>query len=396
MISFCEHIGFKPGSRVALGMSGGVDSSVAARLLMDAGFDVLGVTCMFTDDAHTRQAIADARDVADRLGIPHVVKDCTQRFACSVVDAFVGEYAAGRTPSPCVVCNRACKIPSLIEAADEAGCAFVATGHYARVVRRGGRFAVACAAHLQKDQSYMLSLLSQDQLARLLLPLGSIAEGKPRVRELAAAWGMPVASKSDSQDICFIHGSHLDFLAERGLASKPGDIVNLEGRVVGRHSGLHRYTIGQRKGLDIGGAPEPYYVVAKRPERNELVVAFARDALIGGVLVRDMVWQAASPEALDAIWRIGGIVPALAKVRYRQTAAACCVLPCCDADFASGEGVGQGTSPQPGEVPDSVLLSFDAPQATTAPGQYAVLYDGDTVLGAGVIESIMRLGSAGQ
>lgn len=404
VISFVEHIDMRPGARVALGMSGGVDSSVSARLLMDAGFDVVGVTCVFVDDENARAAVADARCVAEKLGIEHVTKDCTRRFSCSVIDPFVDEYAAGRTPSPCVVCNRRCKIPSLTEAADELGCDFVATGHYAKVVRRRGRLAVACAAYLPKDQSYMLSMLSQDQLARLVLPLGSLSQGKDHVRALAAQWGLPVASKSDSQDICFIHGSHLDFLSRRGLREDPGDIVSLDGRVLGRHKGLHRYTIGQRKGLDIGGAPEPYYVVDKRVGANELVVAFASDAFVEGVRVAGMTWQSGDRDVLVATCAEGGFLPCAVKLRYRQKAASCRVMLAADAaGFAEAAGVAgvacaayEGVEAAAVRLADAVDVVLDSPQAATAPGQYAVFYDGDVVLGAGVIESLRRCGDGGR
>lgn len=355
-------------------MSGGVDSSASARILMDAGFDVVGVTCVFVDDEASRKAVSDAREVADVLGVEHIVKDCTKRFSCNVVDPFVQAYAAGKTPSPCVVCNGSCKIPSLLEAADTAGCDFVATGHYANVVRRNGRLAVARAAFLPKDQSYMLAMLSQDQLARLILPLGAVSQGKAYIRERAALWGLPVASKSDSQDICFIHGSHLDFLADRGFADDPGFIVTLDGRRVGRHKGLHRYTIGQRKGLDIGGASEPYYVVGKRADANELVVAFAADASIDGVSVEGMAWQGlSSDQAARAIASEGGL-SCTVKLRYRQQAMPCRIVSC--------EARGSSAA--------AVRVELDEPQAATAPGQYAVFYDGDIVLGAGVIASSTR------
>lgn len=369
MISFEEHTELHPGARVVLGMSGGVDSSVAARLLMDAGLEVIGVTCVFVDDDASRKAIEDARCVAEILGIQHEVKDCTAVFSCQVIDAFVSEYAAGRTPSPCVVCNRTCKIPALIEAADSLGCDFVATGHYANVVRRRDRFAIAHAAYEPKDQSYMLALLAQDQLKRLLLPLGAFEEGKTAVRALAREWGLPVASKSDSQDICFIHGSHLDFLADRGLAEEPGRIVSLDGRVLGRHEGLHRYTIGQRKGLNIGGAPEPYYVVEKRPHANELVVAFASEAMIGSAHVSHMVWQSVAPEEIARRCDERGPFSCSVKLRYRQAAVPCRLV------------LG---------APGSVRIVLDSPQATTAPGQYAVFYDEGVVIGGGVIEQTMR------
>lgn len=369
MISFGEHTELRPGARVALGMSGGVDSSVAARLLMDAGLEVVGITCVFVDDEASQKAVEDARCVAEQLGIVHETRDRTAAFSCHVIDAFVDEYAAGRTPSPCVVCNKACKIPALIDAADELGCDFVATGHYANVVRRRDRFAIARAAYAPKDQSYMLAMLSQDQLKRLLLPLGPLEEGKTAVRALAREWGLPVASKSDSQDICFIHGSHLDFLANRGLAGKPGRIVSLDGKVLGRHEGLHRYTIGQRKGLNIGGAPEPYYVVEKHSDANELVVAFASEAMIGSAYVSHMVWQSIASEEMMQRCGEQGSFPCSVKLRYRQAAAPCRLIP---------------------GAPDSVRVVLEDPQATTAPGQYAVFYDEGVVIGGGVIARTMR------
>lgn len=389
----------RPGARVALGMSGGVDSSVAARLLTDAGLEVVGITCVFVDDEASQKAVEDARCVAEQLGIAHEARDRTAAFSCHVIDAFVDEYAAGRTPSPCVVCNRACKIPALIDAADELGCDFVATGHYANVVRRRDRFAIAQAAYAPKDQSYMLAMLSQDQLKRLLLPLGSLNEGKAAVRALAREWDLPVASKSDSQDICFIHGSHLDFLANRGLAGKPGRIVSLDGKVLGRHEGLHRYTIGQRKGLNIGGAPEPYYVVEKRPGTNELVVAFASEAMIGSVRVSRMAWQAIAPEEVAQRCDEQGSFPCSVKLRYRQAAMPCQLVlgahDFVDENYARREGFEGGernrTETLLDAEADSVQVVLEDPQATTAPGQYAVFYDEGVVIGGGVIERTMRV-----
>lgn len=386
MISFGEHINAAPGVRVAVGMSGGVDSSVTALMLMEAGFEVCGVTCLFADDAHAHAAVHDARAVAASLGIAHETRDCTQAFSCNVVDAFVDSYARGLTPSPCVVCNKTCKIPSLIAAADDLGCDFVATGHYARVVSRAGRLAAARAAYAPKDQSYMLSMLAQDQLARLMLPLGSLREGKPEVRAIAARHGLAVASKSDSQDICFIHGSHLDFLEERGVVAHPGDIVDLQGRRVGRHAGLFRYTIGQRKGLDIGGAPEPYYVVAKRPEENELVVAFARDAAIDGVVVGGVRWQGASPDDAARLRADGNAMPCAVKLRYRQQATACCIAPA-DAQGRAMPFAGRSDVRREAGL---IAVMLDTPQPTTAPGQFAVFYDDDVVMCAGVIEQVVR------
>lgn len=349
--------------RVALGLSGGVDSSVAAALLLEAGYDVVGVTCLFTKDASTAEAVEDAQRVADQLGIPLVVKDSSKRFACNVVSPFVHSYAAGQTPSPCVNCNVSCKIPSLMDAADELGCAYVATGHYARVACEDGRYAAAVAADVAKDQSYMLSLLTQDQLARLLLPLGDIAGGKPEVRRMAEERGLPTASKSDSQDICFISGSHVTFLEERGVLPEPGAIVNAQGQELGKHQGLHRYTVGQRKGIGIGGAPEPYFVLEKDGESNRLVVGFAAEAKMRAAVVADVNWQGLPPQELNGL-------ACTVKLRYRQRA-----VPCAASTDAGG----------------NLLLELEDPQPLTAPGQYAVLYTNGTVLAAGVISQVIRI-----
>lgn len=362
--------------RVMVGMSGGVDSSVAVALLQDSGFEVIGVTCVFIDNEQSRRAADDAREVASLLGVKHVVRECCELFSAAVIRPFIESYAFGMTPSPCVECNRSCKIPSLIAAADEFGCEYVATGHYARVTTCEGRFAVAVAADDAKDQSYMLSMLPQRQLARLLLPLGSIPGGKPEVRRIANQRGLPTASKSDSQDICFIEGSHVPFLEAAGIEARPGDIVGLDATVLGRHEGLHRYTVGQRKGIGIGGAPEPYFVVEKRPDRNELVVAFASEARMVGASVSGLNWHAAHPDGGLYDFRAG--VECSVKLRYRQRAVAC------RAQLRSLDGCA-----------DRVLLELSEPQPLTSPGQFAVLYDGQTVLAAGVIDAIVRVGHDG-
>lgn len=385
--------------RVALGMSGGVDSSVAAALLLRAGYEVVGVTCLFADDGASKAAVRDARAVADLLGVEHVVFDARDMFAERVIRAFADGYACGLTPSPCVGCNARVKIPALLAAADKAveedgrPCDFVATGHYARVVRRGDRFAVACAADGAKDQSYMLSMLSQEQLSRLILPLGDVAGGKPEVRCIAREASLPTASKSDSQDICFIpDGDHLAFLEEHGATGEPGDIVDRDGRVLGTHEGLFRYTMGQRKGLGIGGAPEPYYVIGKDVSLNRLIVGFARDALIDRVSVVDMNWQSMSADVFaDQTVRCSPLSCAV-KLRYRQRAVPCRIVfsgaqEAARGPFESDRGLRFGASACEGSA-SAVRVLLDEPQATTAPGQFAVLYDGDVVLGAGIIESV--------
>lgn len=404
------------GRRVVLGMSGGVDSSVAAALLQQAGYEVVGVTCLFADDESSQAAVDDARAVAERLGIRHMVYDARALFDECVIRDFVEGYACGMTPSPCVGCNARVKIPALFAAAEQAMVSatadaddsanadiadaadgaldfFVATGHYARVTRRRNRFAITCAADAAKDQSYMLSMLSQEQLSRLLLPLGDVDGGKPEVRRIAQELGLPTASKSDSQDICFIpDGNHLAFLESHGVAAAPGDIVTRDGRVVGQHDGLFRYTIGQRKGLGIGGAPEPYYVVGKDAARNRLIVGFAHEALIDRAHVTRMNWQSISPEELAVRFAERGPLACSVKLRYRQHAVPCRLVPAgMEGDmglaFVSSRGLQFRPVSVEGSVPAATVL-LDEPQTPTAPGQFAVLYDGDAVLGAGAIESV--------
>lgn len=346
---------------VAVGMSGGVDSSVAAAVLLTDGWEVVGVTCVFQDDDRSAAAVRDAAAVCARLGVRHVVRDSTALFEACVVSPFVQDYARGVTPSPCVGCNARCKIPELLAAADEADCAFAATGHYARVSRResDGRFMVRTALDDAKDQSYMLSLLSQEQLSRLMLPLGGAT--KLAVRSMADDMGLPVAHKPESQDICFVEGDYADFLAQRGVMGAPGDIVDAKGRVLGRHDGLLRYTVGQRKGLGIGGAPEPYFVVEKRPGENRLVAGFRRDTFITGVVTGSVNWQAVEAPTEP--------LPCMVKLRYRSVPCACTVLPRSDG---------------------GATVRLESPQPTTAPGQYAVFYAGTTVLGGGVIMDVER------
>lgn len=362
------------GLSVVVGMSGGVDSSVAALALLRQGYQVVGVTCRFHDDLATTAAEHDASLVCKRLGISHEVFDATEDFERLVVVPFVADYANGLTPSPCVGCNMSCKVPSLIAAADELGCEFVATGHYARIARvptgEGGvggestggdfRFAVRTALDGSKDQSYMLSMLDQAQLARLVLPLGGMT--KPAVRQVADQAELPVAQKAESQDICFL-GEAEDYrglLASRGVSDRPGPIVLSDGSVVGEHCGLHGYTVGQRKGLGVAYR-EPLYVIRKEVEGNRLVVGTADEALISAVATGPVNWQAV--EGLREPMR------AMVKLRYRSRPVPCVVEP------APGGGA---------------TVYLNEPQPTTAPGQYAVFYVGDTVIGAAVIRKVVQ------
>ena len=347
--------------RVALGMSGGVDSSVSVEILKRAGYDVVGVTCVFHEDESSRVAVRDAAKVCERMGISHVAPDCTELFERQVVHPFVHDYANCLTPSPCIGCNVRAKFPSLIAAADKLGCDWVATGHYARIVRADEgaqeRFAVARALDARKDQSYMLSLLTQEQLARIVFPLGGMT--KTEVRLIAADLGLEVADKPESQDVCFIDGDYRPFLHTHGVEDVPGPIVNRAGEVLGTHDGLANFTVGQRKGIGVSG-PVPYYVLEKRAADHALVVGCAEDALICEVVAGPVNWQAVS--ALQEPCE------AMVKLRYRSTPAACIMEP---------------------RENGRVLVRLRDAQPTTAPGQYAVFYKGSTVLGGGMIEEVL-------
>lgn len=342
--------------KIALGMSGGVDSAVSAVLLSAAGYEVVGVTCLFFDDERSRAAAHDAAVVCGQLGIEHHVVSGVECFERDVITRFVHDYEQGLTPSPCAACNARCKIPLLIDAADEFGCEKVATGHYARVAQLtdGGRYVVKAALDTSKDQSYMLSRLSQEQLARLVLPLGGST--KVEVRIIAEDIGLTVAQKPESQDICFIEGDYRDFLRERGVSGEPGPIIDRAGVVRGKHEGLEKYTIGQRKGIGIA-APEPYYVLEKRPDTNELVVGFKEETEIDHVVVGSLNWMAFEEPEDD--------LECMVKLRYRSRPAPCRV-------HLNGK---------------QAEIHLISPQQTTASGQFAVFYQGETVLGSGVIQS---------
>lgn len=346
------------GKRIALGMSGGVDSSVAVAVLQQAGWEVVGVTCVFVAGETSDAAVADARLACERMGIEHVVHDCAEAFSQRVVEPFVAAYAAGLTPIPCVGCNASTKIPELMVVADELGCSHVATGHYARVEYDcvTGRFAISRALDEAKDQSYMLAMLSQDQLARLVLPLGELTKG--RVREIAQDLGLKkLADKPESQDICFAPDGYRALLAEHGVCMVPGAIL-LDGVEVGQHTGLADYTVGQRKGIGVAG-PEPYYVLSKDASANALHIGTAGRAMISRVVVRGVNWQGAE--------RPSEPVQAEVKLRYRSR-----LCPCI---MSFGEN-------------SRVVVQLSEPQSSTAPGQYAVFYQGSTVLGGGEIEEV--------
>lgn len=348
-----------PAKRIALGMSGGVDSAVSAALLAAAGFEVVGVTCLFFDDERSRAAARDAAAVCTQFGIEHHVIHATDCFERDVVEPFVKDYEQGLTPSPCAACNAQCKIPLLLNAADEFACEKVSTGHYARIAQlsENNRFVVKAALDSSKDQSYMLSRLTQDQLCRLVLPLG--ASTKAEVRIIAQDLGLVVAEKPESQDVCFIEGDYRDFLEARGVRGKPGLITNREGKVLGEHKGLEKYTVGQRKGIGIA-AEKPYYVIEKQLDSNKLIVGFKEETLISRVSLDSLNWL--------AFERPGDQLDCMVKLRYRSR-------------------------PAPARLhvlDEGALIELISPQQTTSPGQIAVFYQGETVLGSGRIISVTR------
>lgn len=350
-------------ARVLVAMSGGVDSSVAAALLHEQGFDVVGVTMKlfcYGDDVPDRpccslDSINDARRVCERLGVPHYVLNLEHGFGHDVVQNFVDEYARGRTPIPCVRCNTFTKFRDLVRRADAIDAEFVATGHYARVVNG----ALHRGVDARKDQSYFLWGIAQDVLARLLLPVGELT--KDRTRAVARALGLEVvAEKVESQDICFVpDGDHTRVLRRRlgddAPALTAGPVMLADGRVVGEHDGYAGFTIGQRRGLP-GGFPEPMYVVAIRPESRAVVIG-PREQLLGhGVVAAELNWLGAPPRAGDAV---------SAQVRHRSEATPATVLRLDGAE---------------------VEIALEKPIAAITPGQSLVLYNESRVIGGGVIE----------
>lgn len=348
---------------VCAAMSGGVDSSVVAYLLGKGGFRVFGATMKLyrppADGAVTcgsDRDIADARAVCDWLGLDHRVYDFGQLFRETVMQDFAEEYRAGRTPNPCVLCNKLLKFGALMDAARADGADAVATGHYVRVQRDGsGRYLLRRAADGSKDQSYVLWRLNQEQLSRARFPLGELS--KAEVREIAAELGLVTAHKSDSQDICFVpDGDYAAFLTrEMGLTDQPGDYVDEEGRVLGQHRGILHYTVGQRKGLGIA-LGMPMFVASKDPVTRQVVLTTDDKLYETTVTLRGLNLIAAD--------RLDTPIRCHAKLRYRHPAA-------------------PATLRQTGE--DSALLIFDQPQRAPAPGQSAVFYEGDIVIGGGFI-----------
>ena len=352
------------GKRVVVAMSGGVDSSVAAAILKKEDYEVIGVTMRLwtekngdTSAAHRRccslEETEDARRVCQILDIPFYIVNFEAQFRTYVVDYFCSEYLRGRTPNPCLVCNKRIKFDILLNRALALGADYLATGHYARIERRDGGCLLLKAADSAKDQSYVLYSLGQRELERLLFPMGLYS--KSQARRMAQEMGLPVWDKAESQETCFIfNGDYREFLAERS-AHQPGDIVDAGGRLLGRHSGIGFYTVGQRRGLGLVSR-EPLYVLEIDSENNRVVVGSDEQLLRKELCASGVSYVSGEPlEQPTAV---------TAKIRYKSPEAKAMLYP-------RGE---------------RVRLVFEEPQRAITPGQAVVFYDGDVVLGGGIIE----------
>jgi tRNA-uridine 2-sulfurtransferase len=366
--------------RVIVALSGGVDSSVAAALLVEQGYDVIGVMLrLWVEPMYEKEdgfvanrccsleSLGDARSVADRLRIPFYVINAEEPFRSLVVDPFVREYASGRTPNPCLICNRRIRFGYLLEYARSLGADYLATGHYARIRQGGdGKLELWRGADQAKDQSYVLSVLGQDEFHQVLFPVGEYT--KAQVRAMAADRGLPTASKTESQDLCFVaDGDYRRFLARWAPHSvRPGPILDRHGQRLGTHRGLPFYTVGQRGGLGIA-ASRPLYVLELRVESNALVVGPAEELGRRWLQTASVNWISGSPPTAP--------FPAQIQIRYRAQPARATVVPRSDM---------------------SAEVYLAEPLRGVTPGQAAVFYEGETCLGGGTISDARASGPAGE
>lgn len=353
--------------KVVVGMSGGVDSSVAAYLLKEQGYDVIGVTMQIWQDESQEQiednggccgitAVDDARRVAMQLDIPYYVMNFKNEFKKNVIDYFTDEYIHGRTPNPCIACNRHVKWESLLKRSLEIGADCIATGHYARIAQlENGRYAIRNSVTAKKDQTYALYNLTQEQLSHTLMPVGDY--NKDEIRAIAEKIGIQVAHKPDSMEICFVpDNDYAGFITrETGYVSRPGNFVDLHGNILGTHKGIIHYTVGQRKGLGLAMG-HPVFVVAIRPETNEVVIGENDDVFSTKLYANNINFM--------SVDKIEEPIRARAKIRYSHEGADCTI-----------------------RMADDGLLEcvFDEKQRAVTPGQALVIYDGDYVLGGGTI-----------
>jgi tRNA-specific 2-thiouridylase len=362
-----EAVGLPAGARVVVAMSGGVDSTVTAALLHEAGYDVVGVTLQLYDHGAAIQRkgaccagqdIHDARQAAERMGIPHYVLDYESRFKEAVMEDFADAYLRGETPIPCIRCNQTVKFRDLLDIAKDLGAEAMATGHY---VRRTGEGELRRAADPARDQSYFLFATTREQLDFLRFPLGALP--KSAVRQAANALGLAVADKPDSQDICFVpegkYTTIIDRLRPHG--AEPGDVVHMDGRVLGRHEGVTRYTVGQRRGLNVA-VGDPLFVVKIDADARQVIVGPREALLTASCTLKEVNWLGDGPlAAADGL-------PVTARVRSTR-------------------------EPAPARLSvagDTLSVVFDTPEEGVSPGQACVLYAGDRVLGGGFIEQTVR------
>jgi tRNA-specific 2-thiouridylase len=354
---------------VLAALSGGVDSAVAAALLVEAGYEVIAISMLLAGNSEGHEGgccsiddFQDARRVAEQLAIPYYVLNLKEAFRARVIDVFTEEYARGRTPNPCLLCNRDLKFDLLWQRARELEADFVATGHYARIEydARRASYQLLRGTDPRKDQSYFLFTLSQAQLARTLFPVGGLT--KEEVREKARALGLRVAEKPESQDICFVpDGNYARFIEQRLTAErlKSGEIVDYDGKVMGAHEGIHQFTVGQRRGLGIGGLTEPRYVTHIDASSGRVMVGPKQRLGARGLMAKGVSWTEDQPMEEQL---------AMVKIRYRHPALPARIVP---------------------QSPERAEVWFEHASPAVTPGQAAVFYDGERVLGGGWIEGAL-------